>query len=75
MAHTYVLQSVTSVGDVCTITGTVDGISVTVTTWKSALTAFASAALAMAFIANLMLPVAFPPAATVLPQYQGTLTQ
>jgi hypothetical protein len=75
MAHTYVIQSVVADGTYATILGTVDGIPVKVTTWKSSVTSFASAILAMAFIANLMLAVAFPPATTTLSQYQGTITQ
>ena len=74
MAHTYVIQSVTSVGDVTTVVGTVDGTPVTCTVWLSALAKFPTAVQAQSFIASAML-AALPPQATPQPTYQGTVSQ
>jgi hypothetical protein len=70
MANNYVITSISSIGDVLTVVGTVNGISVTVTTWVSAVPngAFASAVAFHNFIAPIML-AALP----VTPTSYGTL--
>jgi hypothetical protein len=59
MAHTYVITSAVNSGnDICTITGTVDGFSVTITPWFSAVTRFGSTLQLQNFLAPLMLAAA-----------------
>jgi hypothetical protein len=58
MAHTYVVQTATRVGDVMTITGTVDGVPVTINPWFSAISALPNTAAVQNFIAPLMLAAA-----------------
>jgi hypothetical protein len=65
MSHAYVINSVSVLGDALTVTGTVDGMAVTVNTWVSAVgNAMASAIAFRNFIIPLML--AAVPAAPVL---------
>jgi hypothetical protein len=72
--HTYIITSVTQLGDQLTITGTVDGVAVTVSTWASAAGALLASALGFrSFIAPLML-AALPPAPTELPQLHQSFT-
>ncbi len=66
MAHTYVISSMTAVGDQLTVVGSVDGQSVTVQTWLSALAKLPSAASVQAFLAPLM-TAALPQAAVSVP--------
>lgn len=75
MAHTYIIQSVTHMGDIATITGSVDGIPVTVTGWWSAITSAANVLAAQAYMTGLMLAAAFPPSPTGTAVYNGTITQ
>jgi hypothetical protein len=59
MAHTYVITSaVNSGGDVCTITGTVDGFPVTITPWLSLINQQPSTVAIQNLIAPLMLAAA-----------------
>lgn len=75
MAHTYVVSTNTAIGDNATLTGTVDGIPVTVNYSVSATTGF-SVTQAKNFIAPLMLAQAIPPTAvTVVALPVGTFTQ
>lgn len=75
MAHTYMITSAVNSGnDICTITGTVDGFSVTITPWLSAVTKFPSTAALQNFLAPLMLAAAladpksgFAPAPATVP--------
>lgn len=75
MAHTYVVSSNTSLGDQATLTGTVDGIPVTIQYWVSHVTGF-TLAQAKNFIATLMLAAAIPAVpANVTQLPTGTFTQ
>jgi hypothetical protein len=59
MAHTYiVLTAVNSGGDICTITGTVDGFPVTITPWLTAINQQPNTVAVQNFIAPLMLAAA-----------------
>jgi hypothetical protein len=58
MAHVYIITSATHVGDICTITGTVDGIPVTITPWFSAISDSPSTAAVQIVIAPQMLAAA-----------------
>lgn len=73
--HTYVITSMTNLGDVCTVTGTVDGIAVTVTVWWSAITKLPSTQAVINFLAPLMLAQIQAPAVTAVMTYNGTYTQ
>lgn len=73
MAHTVIISSVTSVGDTCTVTGTVDGTPVTTQVWLSALGKFATALLAQSFLASAMVAALPAPASAPMVQYQGTI--
>jgi hypothetical protein len=74
MPHTVIITSVSHMGDNGTAVGTVDGQDVIVNFWWSALTKFASTALAQNFLAGLMIAAAFPPNPTdVSGIYGGTL--
>lgn len=72
MAHTFVIQSVTHIGDTATVTGTVDGVPVTVQCWFSALTSLPSANAVQTFLAGLML-AAMPAAPVAVPTWNGTI--
>ncbi len=61
MAHNYSIDSATKDNDLVTVVGSVDGISVTVTCWFSALQPL-NLAQKRATVAALMLAQAFPPA-------------
>jgi hypothetical protein len=75
MSNTYVINSVSVVGDALMVTGTVDGVSVTVQTWLSAAgNALASAIAFRNFIAPKML-AALPVAPTTYSVLNGTFTQ
>lgn len=69
MAHTYVVTSITTVGNTVNITGTVDGVPVI--TAYPATTVFASVLLFQAFIQPLMLAAAPLPS---LAAFQSTWT-
>lgn len=74
--NTYVITSVTELGDVLTVTGTVNGVPMTVTPWVSAAgNALASAIAFEAFIAPLMLAAAQPPVPAVVPDLTLTFTR
>jgi hypothetical protein len=76
VAHTYIILSATSVGDMTTITGTVDTIPVTITVWKSAITQLPNTIAVNNFIFPLMLAQAFPSASAVVAQVPiETVTQ
>jgi hypothetical protein len=77
MAHTYVILSNTATGkdDTAILTGTVDGIPVTVIYNLSALAKFATAIQAFNFIAPLMLSQAFPASQVVSVLPSGTFVQ
>jgi len=71
MANTYVINTVTEQGDTLTVTGTVNGIPVTINTWISAAGGSLGSTIAFEnFIAPLML-AALPSAPTVLSSLQG----
>lgn len=73
--HTYEIDSVTELGDVLTVTGSVDGTPITVTTWVSAAGSALGTALGFrSFIAPLML-AALPVQPTPQPQLIQTFTQ
>lgn len=76
MANTYIITSVTHLGDAAIVTGTVNGTPVTAQFSFSSLGTFATALLAQSFLAGLMLQ-AFnalqPP--TVVSAYNGTIVQ
>ena len=55
MAHAYVVLTATHVGDIMTITGTVDGFPVAINPWFSSITALPSTLAVQNFIAPLML--------------------
>lgn len=74
MAHTYVITSVSSVGDALTVTGTVDGVPVTINTWVSAVPSLASAITFRNFITPLML-AATPPTPVTYAALQGSFSQ
>lgn len=75
MAHTYVITSVTESGDQLLISGSVDGITVNVSTYVSvAGSALASAIAFRNFAAALML-AALPAAPTALGSLAQTFTQ
>lgn len=75
MAHTYVITSVTTLGDLLTITGSVDGSPVTVTAWVSGLPAGAMAsAIAFRNVASSLMLAAIPQP-TALPTLVQTFTQ
>ena len=74
--HTYVILSATSVGDLTTITGTVDSIPVSITVWKSAITQLPNTTAVNNFIFPLMLAQAIPPVpANVVQVPTETITQ
>lgn len=58
MAHTYVVLTAVHVGDIVTITGTVDGFPVTINPWFSAISSLPSTLAVENFIAPLMLAAA-----------------
>lgn len=66
-SHTYVILTATSQGDVCTITGTVDGAIVTINPWVSAISALPNTASIQSFIATLMLSEAQASGAVATP--------
>ena len=75
MAHTYVIQTVTTLNDSLTVTGTVDGTPVTVQTWVSAAGGSMASAIGFrAFIAPLML-AAVPPVPVSNPLLVQSFTQ
>lgn len=76
MAHTYVISSVSTIGDQNTVIGTVDGTSVTASYWTTpaSVAAMASAIAFRNFIAPLML-AALPPTPTTSPALVQTFTQ
>lgn len=78
MAHTYVIQSITHDGtlgvDVALITGTVDGIPVSVTTWWSLIQKQANTAGVQAVVQPLMLAAAFPAAPVAVNTFDSTWT-
>lgn len=82
MAHTYVILIATRIGDLMTITGTVDGFPVTINPWFSAITSLPNTTAVQNFIAPLMLAAAIgngsiPPTSTAVPSVTaaGTFTQ
>jgi hypothetical protein len=78
MAHTYVVATNTAIGDTATLTGSVDGIPVTIQYYLSALQGM-TLGQAKTFVANLMLQAAIPNApisvASVTNLPIGTFTQ
>jgi len=70
MAHTYVVLSAVHVGDIMTITGTVDGFPVTINPWFSAIAGLPNTTAIQNFIAPLMLNAAI--AAGEIPSPTGT---
>lgn len=75
MAHTYVVNNNTAQDDLATLTGTVDGIPVTVQYWVSHVKSF-TLAQAKTFIAGLMLAAAMPAAPQPVAQLPtGTFSQ
>jgi hypothetical protein len=76
MANTYVITSISSVGDQFTVQGTVNGTPVVVNTWVSALPSgvLASAIAFHNFIAPLML-AALPPQPTSYGSLAGSFSQ
>jgi hypothetical protein len=74
-AHTYIINSMTHLGDNATVTGTVDGIPVTVTCNYSAITQQPSTAAFQNFIAPLMLAQAFPAQPVADNSHNGSFTQ
>jgi hypothetical protein len=83
MAHTYVVLTATHIGDILTITGTVDGFPVTISPWFSAIASLPNTAAVQNFISPLMLAAAvangsiLPVAGTTVPSVTtaGTFTQ
>jgi len=75
MSHTYVISSVSTLGDQTTVTGTVDGTPVTVQFWTTSQSqaAMASAIAFHNFIAPLML-AAVPPTPVSSPAHIGSFT-
>jgi hypothetical protein len=74
MAHIYVIQSVTHVADVGTVSGTVDGVPVVANFWFSALTAQASVLLGQQNVLAPAMLAALPVVPVNLPTYPGTIT-
>lgn len=75
MAHTYVITGISHLGDVATVTGTVDGQPVTVGCNWSAITGLPNTAAVQAFLAPLMLAQALPTQPTVVNTFDSTWTQ
>lgn len=75
MAHTYIIQSVSTLNDQTTVTGTVDGTSVTVQYWTTpqSQAAMASVIAFHSFIAPILL-AAVPPVPVQSPTLVGTFT-
>jgi len=81
--HTYVVLTATHIGDLMTITGTVDGFPVTINPWFSAIAGLPNTSAIQNFIAPLMLQAAIdsgkisPPPGTAVPSVTaaGTFTQ
>lgn len=76
MAHTYEVDSVSTIGDQNIVVGFVDGVAVTVSYWTTpaSRSAMASAISFRNFIAPLML-AALPPTPTTSPALVQTFTQ
>jgi len=73
MSHVYTQESVTKVDDQVTVKGTVDGVSVAINFWASAVVNMSTDE-RVAYVASLML-AALPPAPEDLTnQYPATLT-
>lgn len=75
MAHTYIVTGIFHTNDVATVSGSVDGIPVSVTCNYSAITQQPSTIAFQNFIAPLMLAVAIPPSPAVDNTHNGTFTQ
>ncbi len=74
MAHTYTISSMTAMGDQLTVVGSVDGQSVTVQTWLSAIAKLPSAAAVQGFLAPLMLAALPQTEVSVLSPAIGTFS-
>lgn len=74
MAHTYVFQSVTHVGDDGTVTGTVDGVLVSAHFWFSALVTQPSVLSGQTNVLAPAMLAALPVTPAVLATYNGTIT-
>ena len=75
MANTYVISNISHLGDVATVTGSVNGIPVTVTCNWSAITGLPNTAAVQAFLAPLMLAQAQPTQPVNVGTYDGTWSQ
>jgi hypothetical protein len=75
MAHTYVITNVAHINDSATVTGTVDGIPVTVQCNWSAITGESNTTAVQNFLAPLMLNAAIPTGPISTAIYNGTFTQ
>lgn len=74
MTH-YIITSVAHLGDVATISGTVDGNPITVTGWWSVITGAANVAAAQTYIFGLMQAQYVPPIPVTTNIYNGSITQ
>lgn len=75
MANTYVITGISHIGDVATVTGTFNGVPVTVQCNWSAITVQPNTSAVEAFLAPLMLAQAQPSQPTNTAIYNGTWTQ
>lgn len=73
--HTYVITGMSTVGDTCTVTGTVDGTPVTISVWWSAITKLPSTQAVINFLAPLLLAQIQTQAPNPVNIYNGTYTQ
>ena len=74
MANTYVITGITHLGDLATVTGNVNGISVVLSCSWSAITGQVNTATVQAFLAPLMLAAAGL-SATAVSTYDSTWSQ
>ena len=75
MSHVYVVATNTAIGDAATLTGSVDGVPVTVSYWVSHVQGLPLAQ-AKTYVAGLMYAAAFPAAPAPVTQLPvGTFTQ
>ena len=76
MAHTVIIQSLQYTPiDRATVTGTIDGIPVTVTTWQSAIAALPSTIAVQTFLGNMMInSISSLIVPTNAVTYNGTIT-
>jgi hypothetical protein len=75
MANNYAITQITHMGDVATVTGTVNGVPVVVTCNWSAITALPNTAAVQAFLAPLMLAQAQPAQPTVVNTFDSAWSQ